>query len=172
MKDHKNSYRMTVVAIALLFTIGLTGCQTGALGFQGWVVKPDNRILFPPEGTSTGSWQTRDMTIEYQLTRKSDGVHLTGTLYWANHIVYNYNQVRINLRANYFDSQDTVTGGQGIPLLGSFRLQESLQINRILTPSATDKGLAFSYSGRATDGASGRMRGRGDAIDFSIWHTP
>ena len=163
--------RKAVVVITWLVVFGVYGCQTGALSFQGRAVKPENRILFPTEGTSAGSWQTRDMTIDYQLTRKAEGVLLTGTLNWANHILYNFNQIRLSLRANFFDGQDTITGGQAVPVLSSHRLVESPQINVLLNAVPTDKGLAFSYSGRATDGGT-TTRGRGDAIDFSIWHTP
>lgn len=171
MRDCKKSFRTAAATIVLLLVTGLAGCQTGAMSFQGRVVKPENRIFFPTEGTSSGSWQTRDMTIEYQLTRKPEGVHLTGTLLWANHILYNYNRMRINLRANFFDAQDTITGGQAVPLFGFIRMRDDTQFNILLNASATDKGLAFSYSGRATDGGTTR-RGRGDAIDFSIWHNP
>ena len=165
------SNRRMVVVITWLLVFGVYGCQTGALSFQGRAVQSENRVIFPIEGTSAGSWQTRDMTIDYQLTRKAEGVQLTGTLHWANHIRYNFNQVRVSLRANFFDGQDTITGGQAVPVLSFRRLEESPQINVLLNAMPTDRGLAFSYSGRATDGGTTR-RGRGDAIDFSIWHTP
>ena len=171
MWDRKRSFRRAAVISALFLVIGFAGCKTGALSYQGRVVKPENRIFFPADGTRTGSWQTRDMTIEYRLTRKAEGVHLTGTLYWANHILYNYNRVRVGLRANFFDAQDTITGGQAIPLMELSGREERLQLNTLLNVLPTDKGLAFSYSGRAEDGGTIR-RDRGDAIDFSIWHTP
>ena len=171
MRYNRYLRRKAAAIIALLLICGLAGCQTGALSFQGREVRPENRILFPVEGTGTGSWQTRDMTIEYQLITKGNGIHLTGTLFWANHIRFNYNNMRISLRANFFDDQNMITGGQAIPLIGFWRLEETLQLDVLLNTSPTDKGLAFSYSGRASDGGTNR-RGKGDAIDFSIWHVP
>ena len=150
MKNHPKIHRTAPAAIALLVILSLAGCQSGMLSFQGRVVRPENRLFFPDEGTRSGAWQTRDMTIDYQLARKPEGVHLTGTLHWANHILYNFTDVRINLRANFFDEQDTITGGQGIPLLGFVNLRNSTaQFNVLLNTSPADKGFAFSYSGRA-----------------------
>ena len=171
MGCRKSIHFISAAVVVFFLAAVLVGCQAGALGYQGKVVKPENRIFFPTEGTLSGVWETRDMIIEYQLSRKAEGIQLTGTLEWANHIIYNYTRIQLSLRANFFDANNTITGGQAIALSGPYPLKNSMLINALLRASEDNKGLAFSYSGRATDRAS-MMEGNGDSIVFTIWHTP
>ena len=76
----KRTAAVGMMLIGIFMAVWLAGCQTFGQGDMGRVVPEANRVAIPSPGqTSTGTFDTNAMTIDYQCRRVGDQLKIWGT---------------------------------------------------------------------------------------------
>ena len=170
-KTHLKIAASGIIAIGLL--LGLLGCRHGVFTYNGRIVKPENRIPIMEGGPHTAVWKAEDLTVNYRYQRQDGTLEISGTVAFADHLVYNFRDFSNFILTLYFTDADgkilgdhTLTGaGMGQPI-------EEIPFHRrpALPPGAA--GMVFGYQGRAVDMSGGDAFGVEGATDWEFWKTP
>ncbi len=79
-RNGRSLQNIAVIGIAALFVWGMAaGCQTTGSSRQGLIVPKGNRIMIQRDGESTGTFATRNMTVNYTFHVKGDKLMVSGT---------------------------------------------------------------------------------------------
>jgi hypothetical protein len=160
----KIGYISVVVAVGLVFLV--TGCQTVNSYSGTGIVAPEKRVAIP-EGSDAGKWQGNDLWVEYKYSRSQGTMDLSGTVHFADSMIYNADQVHdfqlsvilVDEKGNVLDSHGLATGRGDLDPI-PFRIK--------LTFPASAVSMAFSYRGTAL--SSGDSEGGGGTSHF--WEYP
>ena len=81
MNSTSGSNRRTVafMVVGLFLAVWLTGCQSFAQRDVGKIVPEFNRVAIPSQGTSSHTFKTNDMTVEYQCRRAGNKFKIWGS---------------------------------------------------------------------------------------------
>jgi hypothetical protein len=93
--------------------VSIVACQGSLFSYRGRTVEPDRRIDLLEGGLHEGSWQTFDLTIEYQYEKKADKLQLSGVAELSDHYKYNYESLdNFYLTAFFLDIEGKVLEGK------------------------------------------------------------
>jgi hypothetical protein len=97
----------------LISLVSIVACQGSLFSYRGRTVEPDRRIDLLEGGLHEGSWQTFDLTIEYQYEKKADKLQLSGVAELSDHYKYNYESLdNFYLTAFFLDIEGKVLEGK------------------------------------------------------------
>ncbi|MEM5787024.1 MAG: hypothetical protein AAGU11_06870 [Syntrophobacteraceae bacterium] len=144
----------------------LTGCQSTSF-YPAGVVAPEERIPLQAGG-ETGTWKSRELSVEYTYVRGTGQTDIAGAVYFADSMKLNFTILHdFRLSAIFLDDEGRVLDTQGIATDRNgfdpvpFR-------NRLAIPAGA-RSFAFSYQGTAIEG--GGDGGSGGGIT-RFWHYP
>jgi hypothetical protein len=183
--EHEKTLILQVLRIARLHTggpmkksfllhsaiLGLTlliaGCQTVGPHLGTGFVAPDNRIMIT-SGQGSGSWQGRDLTVDYRYSVNQRDMDFSGMVHFASGMTYNFILLSdFQLSVVFFDESGKVTEKRGLATnRGNFDPMPFH--NRVVLPPGT-AGMAFAYQGTAFE--SGDSEGGGAGPTY-FWHYP
>ena len=174
--------KTTVVEIKIfgtfLLIIFLAACA-GKLGtYKGsWVAEAD-RIALQDGGPHQGTWQTRDVAIEYTYQQNSQNLQISGAVQLGSYLKTGFNILE------YFTIDFFMLDADGIVLSSKLILNYGYRRNldffemtafddNLVLPADT-AAIAFGYSGRVTEGGSGKIGEgrRGEQIAWNFWKVP
>ncbi|MDJ0720775.1 MAG: hypothetical protein QNJ04_04055 [Desulfobacterales bacterium] len=136
---------LLLAAIALWSVV--VGCQTTGSLREGLTVPPGNRVMILRGGTHSGTFTTRNMTIDYTFETKGDKLRVSGT--WD----IRYRDIdRLSMTLFYLDADGTVIDYHPFFTRPQRAIQGRVMDNRFnrefeLPPDA--KGLSIGYTGRS-----------------------
>jgi hypothetical protein len=155
----------------------LVGCA-GRLGtYKGSWVAEDDRIVLQDGGSHKGSWQTRDVTIEYTYQKESQNLQISGVVKLARYLTTGFNTLEyFRFEIYALDADGVVLDSKLIRNIGYRRILDffgEISFDTQLELAANSVAMAFGYSGRVTEGG-GRIgvSTRGDQIDWNFWKVP
>ncbi len=137
------------VFLILALLVISAGCQTVGYSELGRTVPAQDQVAIL-EQQQNGSWRSRDLTVDFRYARNQGTMELSGTVYFDDHLVYNYNLLRdFHMNVLLLDGAGKVLGtypvttqrGDFSPI--PFR-------SRIAVPSSA-VAVAFSYDGIAVE---------------------
>ena len=151
------------LSIVILLASGVTGCQSLGQRDMGRLVPDFYRVTIPSEGTSSHTFKTNDMTVNYQCRRAGDYLKIWGSgdirFESINELVFHLyfldqrgEVIAIHNFYSYLDHSDFI----------DLNLAKR-QIHRDFTIPAGAVAFAVGY-----DGVTGRMPDQ-DAISFSYY---
>jgi hypothetical protein len=85
MEFNKNAFGIIKWYLMVISLVSIVACQGSLFSYRGSTVKPYRRINLLEDGLYKGSWQTFDLTIEYQYEIKADMLHLSGVAELGDH---------------------------------------------------------------------------------------
>ncbi len=140
------------------------------LGPGAWVAE-ENRISLPDSGQHKGSWQTRDLSIEYEVLPGDKSVQISGVVELANYITTSFNALeRLTIYIHVLKADGLVEDIKRVETFGyrqSFDLLGRMAFDSRMGLSEDSVAIAFSYDGTATTG------GGGYGLDFwDFWKVP
>ena len=145
----------------LMMATFLAGCQTAPYGAAGGSIAPQERIALQEGGEQKGTFETRDLSVDYRFSRGGDNLNVAGTVRYADYLKYNFGQVRyFNLAVSFVDSQGKVIGSKGLTSLAgeNIYIHDRLPFQAALKLPPGTASIAFTYRGEAhsadSDGSS------------------
>lgn len=141
----------------------VAGCQTTGSSREGMVVPTSNRIMIPRDGEQSGTFATRNMTINYTTQVKGDKLLVSGT--WDTR----YRAIdRISMTLFYLDGDGVVIDYHPFFARPQRAIQGRVMDNRFsrefeLPDDA--KAFSISYTGRTRVGGT---EGKGRVF----WYSP
>jgi hypothetical protein len=142
------------------------------LNYRGAKVHEGSLIALDDGVQKTAYYQSRDLTIDYQLQRNENELQLSGLAQFADSLRNGFKTVPyFHLSVFFADSQGTVLGNRGIVTSGYGYTDDRMRFNeRMALPPGTAY-MAFAYTGEARDN-SGGGDDAGGAVETSFWEYP
>ena len=152
-------------------SIALTGCQGVLLTYIGSTVR-DGYLIALTDGTQrSASYQSPDLTIEYQWVRSGNELRLSGLAKFTPRIRNGFSMIPyFDLSLFFTDAQGNILEDRRIGTPGSGDPDNQMRISeKLLLPPGT-MNMAFSYTGEARDtSGAGEDKGGGD---MPFWQVP
>jgi len=179
--DSKNKASIAFKALLLGLLINLFfACATGTSLSPGAWVEEKDRIALQDGGPHKGSWQTRDLTIDYDYREAAKKLDITGTIKLADYIPNGFSTLDyLRIYISFLAPDGVVLETKDIKYVGYFRAidyLEKMTFNTQLDLPQDTVAFAFSYSGRASQGGGspfGNNSGNGSGqIAWDFWKVP
>ncbi|HIJ55369.1 MAG TPA: hypothetical protein HPQ03_04505 [Deltaproteobacteria bacterium] len=152
----------------LIVTLSAIFSCTSYFTYKGQEVAEADRIEIKEGGPYTGSWDTRDLSLDYVYEQKKDSFTLSGKVTFNKHIIYNFRLLDyFDLRVHFVDGSGKIIEGKGIVSSGHHVEIENLPFKKQFALPSGAVAMVFSYSGRASE--LGDEAGR---TDYEFWESP
>jgi len=162
---------MPFVLIVLLFA-----CGGKLLNYRGSWVEEQDRISLQASGPHKGNWQTRDLSIEYEYQKEAQNLLISGVVNLADYLKIMGTLDHLTLEIQLLEANGIVQDTKGIRTFGSRRSIDSfgkMSFNSRLDLSEDVVAMAFSYSGKVTQGSGGApVNPSGDKAEWDFWKVP
>jgi len=114
---------------------------------RAWVAE-ENRITLLDSGQHKGSWQTRDLSIEYEVLLKDKSIQISGVIEFANYITMGFNTLEyLTIYIHVLEADGFVEDVKGVKTFGyrrSFDLLGRMAFNSRMDLSEDAVAVAFS----------------------------
>jgi hypothetical protein len=153
----------------ILINLFLACSGVNPLSPGAWV-EEKNRIPVLAAGPQEGSWQTRDLTIEYELLQRDNAIQISGVVNFEGHHTRNFSTLEyLTIYIHALGPNGIVRETKAVKTFGyrrSFDLLGKLSFDGDFEMSAdTDIiAVAFSYSGTVESG--------GGETNWDFWKVP
>ena len=141
------------VLITLLFA-----CGGKLLSYRGSWIEEQDRISLQAGGPYKGSWQTRDLSIEYEYQQEAQNLLISGVVNLADYLKIMGTLDHLTLEIQLLETNGIVQDTKGIRTFGNRRSIESfgkMSFSNRLDLSEDTVALAFSYDGKITQVGGG-----------------
>jgi hypothetical protein len=172
MELHKKpSIIISKIGLPVILLGIVVACQGRFLSYQGAVAKQESRIALQEGGSHTGSWKTRDLSMDYRYQRDQGNMELSGTVELDKSLERGFPTLEyLILRVHLLDAEGRVLESEEI-LTSEYRhMVKKLSFKQSMELPQGTAAMAFSYRGRVRDvGGSGMAvddSGGGDSWDF------
>ena len=152
----------------ILLLAGLAACQSSLTSYRGKPVDAKNRFDLQAGGPHKGSWQTRDLWVEFQYLREQQDLQISGLVKPQDYLLHFDILKHLFLSLHFVDAGGKVlvdeaimSAGYRITMPGKIVFKSNLKI----PPDSS--AIAFSYRGSAFNGGES---GRDNGWDF--WKGP
>lgn len=145
------SFRPATILVVLLCLgmLASAGCANFLKPETGAIARPEARIPLPERGGQEQTFSAGDLTIVYSLSGANQPFTLTGTLVFAQSLVYSFPIVsKFFLKMSFLDDQGRVLETTDItPVFGSMGVPDKLdlRVTRVAPPGS--RAIAFNYFG-------------------------
>jgi hypothetical protein len=169
---------------SLRFKFFLTGvlsylcvaCAGGtALSPGAWVEEAD-RIAVLDGGPHKGNWQTHDLTINYEYQETAKNLQISGVVELADYIPKGFDTLeKLFLYIHLLQADGTVLVTQNIKIYGYRRYLDligEMTFNNRIDLTEDSAYLAFSYSGRVTEGGGSGVTNSNGRTGWDFWKVP
>lgn len=146
----------------------LNGCQGTGMDYRKGMVT-EGLIALQPQGRDSGSWESRDLTVDYQTVRNSGSLDLSGKVVYSSVLTTNFSEIEyFHLDVLFVDDQGHVLDMQGLASSAKSYPEDPEVFKVSLALPARATAMAFSYRGQARD-TGDRDSGGGQSY---FWHYP
>ena len=162
---------MPVVLITLLLA-----CGSKLLNYRGSWVEEQDRINLQAGGPHKGSWQTRDLSIQYEYQKEAQNLLVSGVVNLADYLKIMGTLDHLALEIQLLETNGIVQDTKGIRTFGSRRSIDSfgtMSFNSRLDLPEDTIAVAFSYDGKITQGGGGAFKSSsGEKAEWVFWKVP
>ena len=181
VEDNMNSkfksssvFKLWIACLLIYLCIACVGGTSLSPG--AWVEEKD-RISVLDGGPHKGSWQTRDLSINYEYREATSSLQITGVIELARHLQYNFNTLEhLRLNIHFLEANGIVLETKRIRAFGYRRFLELLgemSFNSRFDLTQEAVAFAFSYHGRVSEGAlPPSVSSSGGRIDMEFFKVP
>ena len=174
MRSNKITLSAPRLLALFLLISPIIACAGGNPLSPGAWVPEEDRIAVMDGGPHTGSWKTRDLSIQYEHQEASTNLQVKGVVKFANYIPMGYNVLEyLHVNIHLLEANGIVLFTQRIRSFSyfrSFREIGDLTFDAQYELPQDAVAFAFSYSGKVSDGggAPGIMGSEG-RTDWEFW---
>jgi hypothetical protein len=161
------------LSVSFLLMTSLVSCAANVFSSKGsWVAK-DDRVFIQDAEPLKGTWQTRDVTVEYACQQETQNLHISGVVRLGDYLTTRFNDLDwFTLNIYALDAEGVVLDSKLILFFGSRRsidTHENMTFDKRLVLPADTAAIAFGYSGRVIEEGNGSR----DQIDYwDFWKIP
>lgn len=161
------------VLISLCFA-----CASGTSLSPGAWVEENDRIAVQDGGPHKGSWQTRDLSIDYEYREAAQSLQITGDIKLADYIPKGFSMLDyLRLYIHFLEANGTVLETKSLKFFGYRRYLDFLgkmTFNSQFDLPEDTVAFAFSYSGRVSQGGGSPLGNNSDGgqITWDFWKVP
>ena len=175
----KASIAFKILLVGLLLNLFFACAGVNPLSPGAWV-EENNRIAIKDGGPYKGSWQTRDLTVNYEYREAAKNLEVSGTIKLADYIPMGFSTLDyLRIYIHFLTSDGIVLETKNLQYFGYFRYIDYIEKmsfkSRFDLPENT-AAFAFSYSGRASQGGGGPIGYNSDngsgQIAWDFWKVP
>jgi hypothetical protein len=156
--------------VSILVTI-LSACIATSMSNVGRTAHKKEKITIEDKKTSTGQWQTNNVSISYSIDNVPDNFTISGSVHISESVTASFPLGDyFNLFINFIDSSGTVISTHNISPLVRYRTEvaEQLPFTSTLVKPADAVFFAFSYIGNFKSASVGED----NLGDWMIYHRP
>jgi hypothetical protein len=156
-------------AVFILINLFLACSGVMPLSRGAWV-EEKNRIPVLHDGQQEGSWQTRDLSISYELRKEGNTLRISGVVDFGGHITRNFSTLEyLTIYIHALKDNGIVLQTKPVKTFGYRRQFDllgklSFKGHFDMAADADILAVAFSYHGTA--------REQGGAISWEFWKIP
>jgi hypothetical protein len=175
----KASIAFKILLVGLLLNLFFACAGVNPLSPGAWV-EENNRIAIKDGGPYKGSWQTRDLTVNYEYREAAKNLEVSGTIKLADYIPMGFSTLDyLRIYIHFLTSDGIVLETKNLQYFGYFRYIDYIEKmsfkSRFDLPENT-AAFAFSYDGRASQGGGGPIGYNSDngsgQISWDFWKVP
>jgi hypothetical protein len=165
------SSRLLILVLVNFFFLG---CQSLDVNVKpvGRFVPEGKWILLSQTPDQSGSWQTRDLVLDYKYDRDQSQFYISGAIRFIGPIRNEFEIVDyFHLDAIPVDAQGTVLDMMALTTAGEVNTvyDGPVTFDKILALPTNTAGMAFGYTGRASGSGSYFEGGTGDFWEYPYY---
>ena len=175
--EHKNESSLIFrLSIAGLLIQLCAACAGGTALSPGSWVEDQDRIAVLDGGPHEGSWQSRDMTINYEYKEAVKNLQISGGIELADYIPKGFNALEhLKLYIHFLNADGMVLETRNIRNFGYRRhldLIGEMTFNNRFDLTEETVYFAFSYSGKVIQGGGTGVSSSRGRIYWDFWKVP
>jgi len=156
MESIKTNKLIFYISLSLFFLIFLAACNASLFSYSNAIVGTENRIALLEGKSSKGSWNTRDLSVNYNYNMDANIMQLSGQVEFDNHLQYNFTSLdHFFLWIYFIDEEGKIIGNKVIAVAGYRRRLKNISFDHNLQIPSNANGIAFGYDGRASESGEG-----------------
>ena len=169
----KTAFSVIFTTLLLFSFTSFISCKKTRLNYYGLNVPQEKLVSLKSGGPHEYSWQTEDITVQYQFTHNENSFKLSGWVDFSNNIK-NYRQLEyFYLWVHFIDSENKIIATTDLLPLAYFYEVNKMSFEKTIELPPGVKAFVFSYSGYATEISGGGGPGDSDGgTDWKFWKTP
>ncbi len=179
-EDDMNSKKKSPIVFQLFMTFllitFLVACGGRLSSYRGSWVEEKDRISLQAGGPHQGSWQTRDLSIEYEYQQEPQNLQISGVVNLADYLKIMGTLDHLTLEIQLLGANGIVQDTKGIRTFGNRRPIDSfgkMSFHSRLDLSEDTVAMAFSYDGKVTQGGGGAFKSSsGEKAEWDFWKVP
>lgn len=158
--------------ISQVFFLLLAGCLGTGFSYIGTTARPGNRVQLEAGPGRYGTWQAPDLVVNYRYERMGQTLQLTAEVDLTGHLRNGYTAAsNVYLGVHFLDPENKVVASRNFSLSGFRAPIQKWRISRQLEIPSGGNAMAFSYSGRVSEGA-GFAVDEGGGTSWDFWQSP
>lgn len=165
-----NKIATRALLISMLITV-LSACAATNMSNVGRIVQKREKIAIGDQKTSTGQWQTNNVSLNYSIDNTADAFFISGSVHISESVTASFPLGDyFYLFFNFIDNSGTVISTHNISPLIRFRTEvaDQLPFSNTLEKPADAVFFAFSYVGNF----KGANTGDENMGDWPIYYRP
>ena len=131
----------------------LSACQSKMLTYGDRTVDLDRRIALEDGGPHKANWQTKDLTLDYEYTRKGNALDISGDIHLNR--AKKKTLVKFSFAINLLDPSGKVLQTQSLTVTGGRRKVKTISFEKDMEIPADTRYIAFSYGGSVSGTGEG-----------------
>ena len=165
MKLIKTNKLIFYVSLSLFFVLSSTACNASLFSYSGATVDMGNRIALLDGKSHKGSWNTRDLSVNYNYKMDANILQLSGQVEFDNYLQYNFTSLdHFFLWIYFLDEEGKIIGDKAIAVAGYRRRLKNISFDHNLRMPSNANSIAFGYDGTARESE--------DGTSWDFWKVP
>ena len=139
------------VGLWILLLSSLSACQNGLTSYRGNTVDAKNRFDLLEGGPHQGSWQTRDLLVEFRYLRERQDLQISGLLTPQDYLLHFDLLKYLFFRVHFVDAGGKALADEALLMSAGYRVElpEKMAFKANLKIPRDSAAIAFSYMGSA-----------------------
>jgi hypothetical protein len=159
--------------LSVALFVFLTACQAASLSYVGTLARPGNRLELEEGPERRGTWQTPDLVVNYQYRQAGQSLELTAEVNLTGHLRRGYTSAsNVYLGVHFLNAENRVIASRNFSLSGFRAPIRKWRITRRLEVPAEANAIAFSYTGRVSEGGGFTTDEGGGGTSWDFWQRP
>ena len=165
MKSKKPNKFIGYISLLLIFVLVFTACNASLFSYSGATVDMDNRIALLKGGAHKGSWNTRDLAVNYNYKMDANVLQLSGQVEFDNQIHKFTSLNHFSLWAYFLNEEGKIVEYKAIAVAGYHKRLKNISFDHNIEMPSNVNSIAFGYDGTARESG-------GDAATWDFWKVP
>jgi hypothetical protein len=173
MKSKKIDKSIFYISLSIFFMLSFSACNASLFSYSGATVDTENRIALLEGKSRKGSWNTRDLSVNYNYKMDTNFLQLSGQVEFDNHLQYNFTSLNhFSLWVYFLDEEGKIVGYKAIAVAGNRRRLNNISFDHNLEMPSNVNSITFGYDGTAREGGGSDKRINGGGTSWDFWKVP